>query len=404
MRHGVAVAVPVEVVWVGVGVVLLAISAVAALGVAVWVRPQIPGEGAADAPREPQPTTPPALTPTVTPAPARPAERERHASVPPAEARTLPPLDRMPEPERQPLPPELRSPEEEDLTVFGDDAHDAPTDEALDGMLAVAIPLYADTAAERDEPTAEVDLLLVSASGQTDVGRRREGNEDSYLALEDLSLFAIADGMGGHAGGEVASRMAVDTLEEQFRSGQFDPPEYPDLAPRAGRLAQSIQSANRRVWDRARRNEDLDGMGTTLVAAWFVVEKHRVYVGHVGDSRIYRLRDGQLRQITVDHTLGALGMGGRFAQHLARAVGAEPAVVVDLITCIMAAGDRYLLCSDGLSKMASDTEIQELLEANPDPAAAVAALVGRANSLGGKDNITVIVVNVNAAGSPSAAV
>jgi protein phosphatase len=257
-----------------------------------------------------------------------------------------------------------------------------------------AVPLFADEDAGLDQPTAEVSLLLVSAAGTSDPGKKRTSNEDSLLELPEKMLYAVADGMGGHAAGEVASRIAVDTLADAYRANHFEGRKYPDLPRRAGELAQAIQEANRRIWERAREETRLNGMGTTLVGALFSLNKERLYIGHVGDSRCYRLRGSALTQLTADHTLGALGLTGQYADRLARVLGAEPAVTIDVVTARIDEGDTYLLCSDGLSKMASDEDIREVLSTASSPDDAVRGLVEKANAAGGKDNITVIVVRV----------
>jgi protein phosphatase len=256
------------------------------------------------------------------------------------------------------------------------------------------VPIVYDAEAGTDQPTLAHDVILLSAVGQTDVGRRRRGNEDSYLSLPAHHLYAVADGMGGHAGGEVASRIAVDTLEAAFLAQRFEGAPHARIPRRGSELAQAIQMANRAIWDRAEAEPQLQGMGTTLVSARFTPGKERVYIGHVGDSRCYRYRNGVLTQLTSDHTMGALGLGGRFADHLSRALGAAPAVTVDLVIAVPRHDDVFVLCSDGLSKMVPDEEIRAILTEHQEPNEVVRRLVERANERGGKDNITVIVVTV----------
>jgi protein phosphatase len=152
--------------------------------------------------------------------------------------------------------------------------------------------------------------------------------------------------------------------------------------------------ANHTIFEHVRAHPDLEGMGTTLVAARFSPNKQRVYVGHVGDSRCYRLRNGQLRQMTTDHNMKAEGVEGLFADHLSRAVGIQEGVKVDLIIARPLARDRYLLCSDGLSKMVEDERLARILLEEPDLPRAVDRLVAAANEGGGRDNITVILVDV----------
>jgi protein phosphatase len=257
-----------------------------------------------------------------------------------------------------------------------------------------AVPIIYDEDAAEDEPTRVHAVILVSAVGQTDLGQKRKINEDRYLVLDDHQLYVVADGMGGHAGGEVASQCAVDTIAEAFNTQRFEGTPYPDVPRRGGELALAIQMANHAIYEKAKREPKLAGMGTTIVSARFTPGKERVYIGHVGDSRCYRFRSGQLTQVTTDHTMGAIGMTGPFADHLSRAVGIAPAVKVDLVIAKPRHDDVFLLCSDGLSKMVKDEAIREVLASHPDPNEAVKALVQRANAGGGRDNITVILVVV----------
>jgi protein phosphatase len=248
-----------------------------------------------------------------------------------------------------------------------------------------------------DDPTGPIALILVTAVGQTDQGKKRTTNEDAFLVDESRHLFVIADGMGGHAAGEVASQLAIETIERAHRSGDFD--GEPDKSrPKLGdQLVRSIVMANRAVYDLAKKDPRYHGMGTTAVATRFSPNKQRVYIAHVGDSRCYRMRAGKLRQITKDHTLGSLGVQGPTAGKLVRAVGTELNVQVDLFTDAPDVGDFYMLCSDGLSRMVSSERMQEILASDRDLDRVVASLVTAANEAGGRDNITVIVVRVDEA-------
>ena len=257
-----------------------------------------------------------------------------------------------------------------------------------------AVPIIYDAEAAEDEPTRVHAVILVSAIGQTDLGKKRKINEDRYLVLDEHQLYVVADGMGGHAGGEVASQCAVDTIAAAFKEQKFEGTPYPNVPRRGGELALAIQMANNAIYEKAKKEPKLSGMGTTIVSARFTPGKERVYIGHVGDSRCYRFRAGQLTQVTTDHTMGAIGMTGPFADHLSRAVGIAPAVKVDLVIAKPRHEDVFLLCSDGLSKMVKDDAIREVLAAHSDPNEAVQALVQRANAGGGRDNITVILVVV----------
>lgn len=252
-----------------------------------------------------------------------------------------------------------------------------------------------DEDAANDEPTHSGALILVTATAQTDKGIRRKRNEDSLLASEDQGIFVVADGMGGYRGGEIASQLAVNTIERAFSTKSFDGPEHDSIPRRASELARAIQMANEAIFEKASGDNQLEGMGTTICAARFSANKQRLYIGHVGDSRVYRMRDNKLRQMTSDHTMKELGVSGEGAAHLSRAVGVWPVVPIDIVLGKPQAGDVYLLCSDGLSKMVPDEDIEDILRSSANPNAAVEALIKAANEHGGKDNVTVIVVRVD---------
>jgi protein phosphatase len=256
--------------------------------------------------------------------------------------------------------------------------------------------IYEDDEAEIDEPTAPAARILMSAQGDTDRGRFRARNEDSLLMLRERSVFVVADGMGGHHGGGVASELAVKTLDDVYSRSAFQGfVESTRPIPRRARdLALAIQLANHAVYARATSTPELAEMGTTLVAARFSPRKQRVYIGHIGDSRCYRLRQGALRQLTQDHTMASIGIGGPHAQRLVRAVGIGSSVTIDLIVDKPCPNDIYMLCSDGLPKMVRDDEIRSVLLAQCDLDSAVYSLIELANDRGGKDNITVILVRV----------
>jgi len=262
-----------------------------------------------------------------------------------------------------------------------------------------AVPIVYDADAAFDEPTMIDALILVSAAGQTDTGQRRKKNEDSYLILDEHGLFIVADGMGGHAGGEIASKIAVDVIGAAFKEARFVGERYANVPRRGSELALAVQMANETIFARAKAEPELTGMGTTVVAARFSPNKQRLYIGHVGDSRCYRLRDGELRQVTTDHTLGASGITGPLADRLERAVGIAPAVKVDVIIGRPLPNDLYLLCSDGLSKMVSLERMREILLAEKNLDKSSSNLVAEANAVGGRDNITVILVQVKSPGT-----
>ena len=248
---------------------------------------------------------------------------------------------------------------------------------------------------EEEEPTGPHALILVTAVGRTDPGLKRKHNEDAYTILENHHLFVIADGMGRHAAGEIASKLAVDAIAEAFNEGT-KPSAEPDagMPKRANRLRSGILLANERIYHQSREVDEYAGMGTTVVSCYFSPNNQRVYVGHVGDSRCYRLRGGNLSQLTKDHTLGAAGIQGKSSSVLSRAVGVEERVEVDVTMESPLPGDIYLLCSDGLSRMLSDEEIQATLNATTDLDASTAKLIEMANARGGRDNITTIVIRV----------
>jgi protein phosphatase len=222
----------------------------------------------------------------------------------------------------------------------------------------------------------------------TDIGRVRERNEDSYLV--EPPLYAVADGMGGARGGAVASSLALDTVEELFRSGKAS---LPDM----------IRSANRAVFERSISDRKVSGMGTTLTAT--TVDEQGAHLGHVGDSRAYLLRAGALRQLTDDHTLvNRMVKAGEITPQeagthphrnvLTRSIGTEPEVVVDENDIPLIDGDRLLLCSDGLTGMVTEPQIQAILETTPDPQESADRLVKAANRAGGIDNITVVILDI----------
>jgi protein phosphatase len=248
---------------------------------------------------------------------------------------------------------------------------------------------------EEEEPTGPNALILVTAVGKTDPGLKRKHNEDAYATLEDHHLFVIADGMGRHAAGEVASQLCVDAISEAFNTGKFGTSSQSQLPRRASRLRGAILLANNRILEAAKENDAYAGMGTTVVSAYFSPNNQRVYIAHVGDSRCYRLRGPKLTQLTTDHTLGAAGIQGKSAAVLSRAVGIEDNVEVDVTMESPLPGDIYLLCSDGLSRMIGDEEIQATLEREKDLDVATKVLIEKANAQGGRDNITTILVRVD---------
>jgi protein phosphatase len=228
----------------------------------------------------------------------------------------------------------------------------------------------------------------------TDVGRVRTSNQDQLLVASPL--FAVADGMGGHAAGEVASLTAIEALKAAFNGDGS-----------ASALVAAAEHANRSVWDRAQAEPGLRGMGTTLVALALVEEdgEQRLAIINVGDSRVYLLRDSEIEQLTTDHSLvQELIDDGQLSEAeadyhpqrhvLTRALGVDADVRVDCLQILPVKGDRYVLCSDGLSREVSDAQLASVLRRLADPEDAAKELVAQARAHGGNDNITVVVVDV----------
>jgi len=283
------------------------------------------------------------------------------------------------------------------LPVLTDDvALLEPSIESMAPRLAPKLVVAYEEEADEDEQTSPQARMLVSAAGDTDRGQHRKANDDSLLVLPDHCLYAVADGMGGYAGGSVASSLAVEAMRLAFEQEAFDAALRTAVAvPRRGsELAQSMVQAHRAVFSAARANPKYCKMGTTLVATRFSPNKQRVYIGHVGDSRCYRFRRGNLRQLTTDQTMGTVGLMGPHADDLLQAIGVTVDLSIDLIIDKPKSGDIYLLCSDGLNKMVSDHQIQRVLATQRDLEAAVYGLIELANDAGGRDNVTVILVKV----------
>ncbi|MGA8724672.1 MAG: Stp1/IreP family PP2C-type Ser/Thr phosphatase [Acidimicrobiales bacterium] len=237
-------------------------------------------------------------------------------------------------------------------------------------------------------------MTLLRSGSATDTGLVRSVNQD--LAVESSNLFAVADGMGGHAGGEVAARMAVDTLGVVF-----------GRQPTAGGLSEAVLEANATVWQHSLEHPELRGMGTTLTAVGLVQEDgHDVLaLVNVGDSRSYRVHDGQMTLLTTDHSVAEeMVRSGELTEReaavhpqrhiLTRALGVSSDVAVDFWRLHPVRGDRYLLCSDGLTNELDDDQISQVLTTVADPREAADLLVRAARGHGGSDNITVIVVDV----------
>jgi len=250
-----------------------------------------------------------------------------------------------------------------------------------------------------------IEEARVIATGLTDIGRKRTHNEDSFAVEEGEHLFLVADGMGGHASGEVASRMAIETMSQFFAATSADPEAtWPYKMDKTrgyeeNRLVTGIKLANRRIFEASQREIKLHGMGTTMVALLAV--RDACLIGHVGDSRAYRLRGTTLEQLTEDHSLlnDYIKMKSMTAEEIenfphknviVRALGMKESVRVDAIYDKPQPGDVYLLCSDGLCGPAGDAEIRDILIKHKDLKEAAQALIDRANENGGPDNITAV--------------
>ncbi len=249
----------------------------------------------------------------------------------------------------------------------------------------------------------------VLAVGITDVGRKRSHNEDAFAVIDDHHLYVVADGMGGHASGEVASKMAIETLQDFYASTAQDPeatwPYKMDKGKsyEENRLITGIRLANLRIHEAQQRNSKLHGMGTTIVA--LVPLDEGVLTAHVGDSRIYRLRQGKLEQLTEDHSLinDYIKMkkltkeeieNFRYKNVIVRALGMKDSVKVDTSIDRPEPGDTYILCSDGLCGPVSDEDIQKIAASTPDIKEAAQKLIDAANAAGGPDNVTVVMVKI----------
>jgi serine/threonine protein phosphatase PrpC len=250
--------------------------------------------------------------------------------------------------------------------------------------------------------------MKIHCEALSDVGRKRKGNEDALALNDEQRLYVVADGMGGHAAGEVASRVAVEAIEEFVKlTGGNEEITWPfgldeTISYDGNRLKTAIRHANRRVLETTRERSEFEGMATTVAAV--LVDGDVANIAHVGDSRIYLWSGGELRLLTSDHSwINEQVQSGVISAEQARshplrnvvtrALGGRAELVVDVQSRRMGPDDVLLLCSDGLTTMVPDPEIARILsEADQDLAAAAAALVAAANERGGEDNITVLLV------------
>jgi protein phosphatase len=249
-------------------------------------------------------------------------------------------------------------------------------------------------------------MVRLLHAARTDVGMIRSGNEDNFSvsARGDHGLFIVADGMGGHAAGEVASEMAVQTIEQELDSLKTMDSTTPD------KLSNALRKANRNIHDRTIAEVDKQGMGTT--ASVLMIWDSHYLIGQVGDSRVYLLRDGALTQLTKDHSYVQEQVDAGFltpeqaryhpySNVITRCVGASPDVEPDIYHGEVSVGDLFLVASDGLTSMVDDRRLQMLLMSRAEPERKVHSLISEANGRGGLDNITAIVVHVVADDAPA---
>jgi PPM family protein phosphatase len=252
--------------------------------------------------------------------------------------------------------------------------------------------------------------LQTVAAGLTDVGRQRRHNEDHILVREDFGLFVVADGMGGHNAGNVASALVTKSVDNFFiatEEGPLPPPKADEIeiSDGARRLGAAVRKANRDVYEISSTHQQHHGMGSTVVAIYIPPGSDDVHIAHVGDSRCYRVRDGQIKQLTRDHSLinDALDIKpdltdadlARLPKNIiTRALGMKDVVKVDVRTEKIQPGDIFLLCSDGLSGMVNDADLSDVLGMTEQVADTCEVLVAMANDAGGTDNISAVVVRV----------
>ncbi len=251
--------------------------------------------------------------------------------------------------------------------------------------------------------------MRIKASGLSDVGRKRTRNEDSYFLSEECNLFVVADGMGGHSGGEFASRLAISTIEEVLGSMLKDPEATvisginSDDANYGQKLKYAIEVAGQRIFDQALYDPELKGMGTTITSLMVDDDDCIGYVANVGDSRVYLIRQGVITQLTVDHSLvneqkdsdlmSKDEIKKKYKNVITRSVGYQEDVEIDLVTLELYKDDKLLLCSDGLTNMVDDQQLLDIVTTQ-DVDNSCRELVRLANSNGGDDNVTVIVCEV----------
>jgi len=249
--------------------------------------------------------------------------------------------------------------------------------------------------------------MKIESYAITHKGMVRTRNEDSFFRDDKLNLYVVADGMGGHRGGDIASRLAIDEIEKVIRD--WPPKDQTEITgvnenrPESeAKLISALKRANLRIWKEAETNSDYRGMGTTTTGV--LVTNSEATIAHVGDSRAYLIRDKQIRQITEDHSwvneqvkagfiTSEEARTHRLKNLITRSLGHEPNIKVDVLRLKIESGDRFLLCSDGLSNLVQDDELRDTLT-DLDPKSALERLVEMANERGGYDNITAVMIEV----------
>ncbi|MCC6548200.1 Stp1/IreP family PP2C-type Ser/Thr phosphatase [Candidatus Sumerlaeota bacterium] len=253
-------------------------------------------------------------------------------------------------------------------------------------------------------------MLKIQAAGLSDRGMKRPHNEDSLSVVPSLSLFIVADGMGGHNAGEVASRQAIESIVQFLRDSQRDTdswpiPPNPELTVSENRIVTAVKLANRDVCKLSMEHPEYHGMGTTLVSMLLDAPNEKISIAHVGDSRAYRLRDGNMEKMTRDHSWveeqlerGIIteeeAKNHRWKNVITRALGNKLDVEVEVKTHTIKSGDVYLLCSDGLSGMIDKDVMEQVLVNMPDLEEAAQSLIRAANEAGGHDNISLVLVRM----------
>ena len=248
--------------------------------------------------------------------------------------------------------------------------------------------------------------MNIMAYGMTDSGLLRPNNEDSFAICDELNLYMVADGMGGHAAGEIASKMAVDIVKDHIKRTHLDQDPFmggydATFSKAANRLGSAFKLANQVINQAAAQNPPWQGMGTTIAALWHPNPPNtKVVIAHIGDSRVYLLRNNAIQRMTQDHSIveeqikrGLISRQearqSKVKNVITRALGHSPQVVVDLTEISLRPLDRILLCTDGLTNMVSDQYLNEIVCANENPEKACQELIAAANANGGTDNITV---------------